>query len=487
MSEGVPLEGDALDYVEVSRVIVTRYLITYELDDNKTLWINTVTGAVDVVEPEMNQLLDRCRNGELLSSDLPAVNRLQERGYVFASRDEEQQTFEKAKALSEFDDEAKTLRFVLAPTYACNLRCHYCFEPLEIRLQKNVMSQDMVEAAFKTIRRVRAERLDMTKANLTLFGGEPLLPITKDAVTEILKQAYLHQLSTIIITNGTYIHEFTEILKPHQPGTMIQVTMDGTPEIHDTRRINAAGRGTFDQIFRNVTWLLENNFQTLVRVNVDRNNVETLADFMDMIERAGWNKLEHFRCQFAPVTDHSCSKFDTDLQTAFQLFRGLLQRIPNLGERMTEMKVSFTPDMFRTVLPFARVLYPTIVTQDYAPVSDYCEANHLRFYVMGPDGLIYPCTEGLGRDGAIGRFWPNYEIDEELASLWNNRTVFTMPACSECELALICGGGCAWTATMKFGSPHIGYCQAKGYLRHSLGLIKEELIQLVDSAESKGV
>lgn len=43
----------------------------------------------------------------------------------------------------------------------------------------------------------------------------------------------------------------------------------------------------------------------------------------------------------------------------------------------------------------------------------------------------------------LGRFLPNLEINERAMGMWSSRDVFSLPACRECPLALVCGGGCA--------------------------------------------
>lgn len=43
----------------------------------------------------------------------------------------------------------------------------------------------------------------------------------------------------------------------------------------------------------------------------------------------------------------------------------------------------------------------------------------------------------------LGKFFPRLEIDEQAMTTWAARDVGTMPACHECPVASLCGGGCA--------------------------------------------
>jgi radical SAM protein with 4Fe4S-binding SPASM domain len=43
----------------------------------------------------------------------------------------------------------------------------------------------------------------------------------------------------------------------------------------------------------------------------------------------------------------------------------------------------------------------------------------------------------------LGRFYPTLQVDVREYERWQARDVTRLAACRECELALLCGGGCA--------------------------------------------
>lgn len=79
--------------------------------------------------------------------------------------------------------------------------------------------------------------------------------------------------------------------------TYFQITIDGTKEFHDTRRVTKKdANGTFDIILSNLLSLIELEEFTQsrsfveIRMNIDKTNYESIPDLIDLLEEKGVNK-----------------------------------------------------------------------------------------------------------------------------------------------------------------------------------------------------
>lgn len=85
-----------------------------------------------------------------------------------------------------------------------------------------------------------------------IFGGEPLVNIIQGfyILENLKKYCDSHGISLFcgIITNGSLIT--SEIIDKllYYNCTMVQITLDGTKDVHDARRPYKNGKGSFDDI-----------------------------------------------------------------------------------------------------------------------------------------------------------------------------------------------------------------------------------------------
>ena len=92
------------------------------------------------------------------------------------------------------------------------------------------MSEKQVKLSFKSIVEI-CNRLPIGSIpkTVTLFGGEPLLPETKDAVEVAVEQAASYGMSINVVTNGYFYqlfsYLFSEVCKK-TPITFL-VSLDG--------------------------------------------------------------------------------------------------------------------------------------------------------------------------------------------------------------------------------------------------------------------
>ncbi|MEW5706169.1 MAG: radical SAM protein [Actinomycetota bacterium] len=447
---------------------VSKRIISYQISGESILIINTLTGAVDIINPQVYQLLRGDFLPENSQIDPEIIATLIKRGYLITNEDREEQVL--GHITEAYAKTQKRLTFVLCPTYSCNLKCTYCFEG-ELTYNHSFMEKkdiDFVFASIDELRRTHANR----KHTITLFGGEPLLPKTKPLISKILDEASKRSLPIRIVTNGTHLGRFTKELNINK--SLIkscQVTLDGPKSIHDSRRKSTTGKGTFDLTCLAVDRLLDLQIKTTIRINADLQNIDSIPTLFEFARLKGWidNPLINF--MISPVLDHSCKKSYAYFVPEDELVGRLLQvtkENPYL-EKFLELGV------FKTIGHISAVIRGG---RPFQPLLYYCEANNLEQIVFGPDGYIYPCTECMGnREFALGEFKPYLKLYDEIIKMWNERTILSMEKCRECDIALLCGGGCAYSALMVNGDINQPVCnRARETIFAYLGSIKDELL-----------
>ena len=135
----------------------------------------------------------------------------------------------------------------------CNLKCKYCFAnegTYNNMSTKKMMTLDDYIKVYKVI------NADNQLLAIEFFGGEPLLnyPIIKEFCEYVRcdrknKNQPIPQFG--IITNGTLINsEIWEFFKEFSFHTTI--SLDGPKEINDINRCYKNGKGSFDDIIKNI-------------------------------------------------------------------------------------------------------------------------------------------------------------------------------------------------------------------------------------------
>ncbi len=420
---------------------LTKYLLTHDINDDKFITLNTLSGAIDLVDKQYKRFFD---HPDLITADIPIYQSLVSRGYMYESEDAER---EKLSTLHEhFTSEDRPVMFVICPTYACNLRCVYCFEGDLTTEQQHILTTDEVDSIFRAI-----EKLSTTNTSIQLFGGEPFLPSNRKIVSYIIDKAASQDYGISAVTNGVNLVDFLPLLSKYKKNLVdFQITLDGPAEIHDVRRPRAGGQGTFTAIVKSIDAALESGLKIRLRVNVDRENIDYLVEMYELIEGRGWDKFENFVAMLSPVDDHTGAELRNKLsenETAKIWFK--------MKEEHPEL-VIFRPDLFRNL----DYIITTIKRKEASmPRFQYCESNNLTCYTFGTDGKVYLCAEAIGnQQSAVGVFHPDLVLDENIVDQWNGRSIMTLEKCRDCPIATFCGGGCAYAALCINGSIDDPFC-----------------------------
>ncbi|SDY56200.1 radical SAM/SPASM domain-containing protein [Lachnobacterium bovis] len=433
--------------------IITKYCLIYKINEDEHLLINTVTGALDVIDTPSKEAIESVKSGNenAISKDSQLYADLHKRGYIFESPQEEMALLQKVKSYSDYlYKNSYCSEFIILPTLGCNLRCTYCFEDDNQHINHQQMTMGQLNGILNYILQIKKENKEKIEKNnqklkIRIFGGEPLLPSNKDLVLRILEFSRENNVDVNIVSNGTLIDYYMDMLVEFKDVLNLQITLDGQKDIHDKRRIRADGTGTYDAICKNITKLLEHDIRIALRVNVDAENIAGIKEIESLIKEKGWNKNSCVIPYFSPVVDFSGQS--TTVLEESELLKGLLKS-GYKADGSSTFKSVVSP-----CIGYLNMFFNPHVKNKFCK-THYCGATSKNELCFSPDGLVTSCItySGKGKHN-IGTFDENgVTFNSTAYEAWTNRNVFKIKKCSGCKYAFLCGGGCPIKAIDQNGT-----------------------------------
>lgn len=186
----------------------------------------------------------------------------------------------KAKVALSLD--SRILELILLPTEKCNFRCTYCYEDFLLGKMPN-----SVRNGIKNLIRRRADSMKVLR--LSWFGGEPLL--AADVILDIADFAQSSGAANDFVvtggltTNGYLLTDDTLRRLSRVNHRSYQITPDGDREDHNRTRLRADGRGTFDEIWKNLVGMSQSHepLDVTLRIHVSANNQDSIKRLLSRI------------------------------------------------------------------------------------------------------------------------------------------------------------------------------------------------------------
>ncbi|MEW6357940.1 MAG: DUF5714 domain-containing protein [Planctomycetota bacterium] len=169
-------------------------------------------------------------------------------------------------------------------TNRCNLTCSHCLVNSGPREKAELTAEHILNLADQ------ASHLGCRLFALT--GGEPFIhPEFERIVDGLLARG---DANVAVLTNGTLLHRFADLLDRHRDRLHLQVSLDGMRENHDRVR----GAGQFDRLHSELTFLKSIHAPYTISMCVDGDNVDDMPRVVEFAAEHGANNV-HFLWQFA--------------------------------------------------------------------------------------------------------------------------------------------------------------------------------------------
>ena len=258
------------------------------------------------------------------------------------------------------------MALTILPTRGCNFGCIYCYE----QDRPNIAMSEQTEDAI--VRFVKSNS-NLKRLSVVWYGGEPLLNF--DSIVRLTKkfQQLGIEYSAKIVSNGYLLTKDKAEKMKGLSIRNIQITFDGSEQIHNQRRALLGGQATYRTIMENLKYLLEVNKEITVdiRTNIDRRNKDDYNTFY----RSFKSEINDSRVTMYPG-------FVSDL-----LSSECVSPEHNISEG--GYKAQFVLDIFDKYGIEIKSFLPK-----YRRHS--CVASKYFAFVIGPEGEIYKCWRMVG-------------------------------------------------------------------------------------------
>lgn len=311
----------------------------------------------------------------------------------------------------------KSLGIILCPTLSCNFACPYCYEH---NLPNNKMKEPVQDELIKFINK-KSE--DFQNLILNWHGGEPLMAFEtiKQIYKKIEKKSKLQIGRSSMVSNGYLLSESVCKFFYEKKLDYLQITIDGSKDIHNKTRKLKNGQSSFERIIENIDMAtdLMPNCCIGVRTNIGKSNREDYVQlYFELSKRWAGKNCNIYYSYVIDNSVNTCEKTRASL------------------ELTTEEKNNFEVMLAKNGIKTKKSLYPKMDFSSYTCMDR-------NAYVVDPKGFLYKCWADVGvKDRSIGTLESgitNYNIVSQFMIATDK---FSDDKCLKCCYLPICDGGC---------------------------------------------
>ena len=407
-------------------------------DDGSWILFNILTGKIITISEYLHDILyDKKLD---LLSDFEKKT-LTDTGFLVESHDIEVRNLTEQFKTMKFNSENFVV--TILTNMNCNLGCKYCHE--NGLMDHTILTDEKINKINQWIEKQIASR-KYKSVMLYFYGGEPTLNMR--AVERIatfttklgMQYGFKHNYS--MATNATLLND--ELVNQLVKADVVdlQVTLDGPPSIHDFRKPNLDGSGTFDIILNNVLKYY-NRINFTIRANVDKNNYEYIPKLLDIIKEKELYKKVYFYLDLVSAT-HNNNEYCTN-------------NVLTTLEEMTSITYLWKEQINRGIPLHGKNV-----------IEGLCGNLSNSNITISSSGEFYICPGLCGiKQANLGNLDDGYNVTyNQLLSteVWTN--------CKCCKYFPMCAGGCRAQAFMHNGSCFACYCKKSYYDKVVMEYIK---------------
>ena len=415
---------------------------------------NLLTTAIISLDEETYSKISK-NDIQLLSFE--EILTLQEQGFVVDADADEPKKYQYYYDKTRYDTTSKILALCFIPTYGCNLACPYCYEGKNKSFKKIEQEDiDSILSFYKKKLQEGQKSSPITQVEILLYGGEPLMDLPSleyfcQGIEEISKQ-YSIEVYFSMVSNLTLLNQKSiDLIRKYK--ILTQVSIDGTKEEHDTRRIYSNGLGTYNLIQENLAKLVNAGLKEYItlRLNIDSQNIESVAEI-----------------------------FENAKQYSNDIYFGILSSYKNANEDFQNTCVNTNcPEslLLNTHELYRKINLPT--PQKFGKKGP-CALNSENKYIIDCYLNVYKCDLlvnhpecSVGKISKEGEFICNENFFKQMSF-----SPCTIDKCTVCKFLPLCGGGCPATTYLNSGQTNADISCPSCEFNHEK--LKQVLIDFVE-------
>ncbi|WP_223296266.1 anaerobic sulfatase maturase [Shewanella halifaxensis] len=388
----------------------------------------------------------------------------------------------------------KKLHVMVKPVgAACNLDCTYCYYLSKSDLLDYRGEFKMNYASLEQFIKQYIQAHNAPEILFTWQGGEPtLLGIDYFKKVVELQQKYCPQGSVILNdlqTNGVLLNDkWCQFLKENR--FIVGLSIDGPKAIHDYYRVNKAGKGSFEQVYRSVLLLQKHQvpFATLTCIN--NHSAQYALEIYQFLR----DVLQSPQIQFIPIVEHSSFTAESSTQALIDVKVVGANAATNVtswsvsAQQWGQFLCTVFDEWYENDIGKENVIYFEAMFQIWLGMtSPICTHAPLcgKGLAMELNGDVYSCDHFVYPDYKLGNI-NDHQLDEMAFSkkqedFGRGKSTTLTPQCQRCDYLFACYGECPKNriATDKAGNiGHNFLCQG-WYMFYSY--IDERLAKLIKS------
>lgn len=301
-------------------------------------------------------------------------------------------------------------------TSECNLSCSHCIRRYGEKDTTQTMDYEACKFFIPFLK-----KLLPPDTIFILSGGEPTC---HKNFLEILKLSTQNFKKIIINSNGKISNEIIKQIHSISPNSYIQISIDGTEEIHDKIR----GGKSFSRALSTVKKLQDLNHDVGISTTVNKTNKESIMDLSKTIDSLG-----KIHWKISPEQAFSMDALNKQIPyTEWNLF---VDNLLKVCENKIETRKLFDFKVYERVKKYYGMDF---LIKNSKPNCLFCKE---KLYIY-PDFSIVPCTcisnFSLGNlKDKPSKHYLESMMKKNIPTLLPENTV-----CNACEWKDICKGGC---------------------------------------------
>ncbi len=321
---------------------------------------------------------------------------------------------------------AKNITFIV--TEDCQLECKYCY-----LVGKNKSGKMEFEVARKAIDYLLGEREFITESSVVLdfIGGEPFIEI--DLIDKIcdyfklkayeLNHPWFNSFRFSFSTNGLMYSDkrVQDFISKNRYHLSIQITIDGTKVKHNLQRVYPNGKGSYDNVLKNIPLWLKQFPDSSTKVTISRDDIPYIRESVLHLWKLGIKEVN----------------INVVFEDAWK---------PGDDELFEEQLVSLADEIIKKKLyeNYSCSFFNKTIGYPYNQNMNWCGAG--KMLAVDFTGNFYPCIRFVNfslqnREGLLlGNYTDGIDENKLRPFLTLDMVSQSEQECVDCEVAT----GCAW-------------------------------------------